>query len=196
MDARGFDDRDRIYAVLRLVALAASVSYALLSLPAGEMRVHVLSASGGFVVYSALAYLLGWPLVRLSDKTRFYVSVAGLDLAFCVLLLVVTGGATSPFYRALYVWIAMFAFFFGRLAELRASLVALAVFVGLYVYDGVLPDPWVFMVQAGGMVMHGPLIGALADRERKRATDLRLARDRLEEANRRLLDEKSQRIHV
>ncbi|MFZ4736525.1 MAG: sensor histidine kinase [Bradymonadia bacterium] len=196
IDARGFDDRDRIYAVLRVVALVATVSYALVSLPAGEMRVHVLLASGGFVAYSAVAYMLGWPLVRLYDKTRFYQSVAGLDLAFCVLLLVLTGGATSPFYRALYVWIAMFAFYFGRVAGLRASLAALAIFLGLYLYDGVLPDPWVFMVQAGGMVMHGPLIGALADRERKRSTDLRLARDRLDEANRRLLEEKSQRIQV
>jgi len=195
-DARTFDDRDRIYAILRIVALACGLAFAFLSVGPGPLRSAVLLAHGAFLLYTVLAYAIGWPLVRLSDKTIFYLSVAALDLVFCIALIALTGGAASPFYRALYVWVAMFAFYFGRIGGMRASVLALTVFFGFHLVDDFRGDPWVLLVQGGGMLMHGPLIGLLTDRERRRAQDLREARDRLAEINTRLVDEQSQRIQV
>jgi signal transduction histidine kinase len=195
-DARTFDDRDRIYAILRIVALACGLAFAFLSVGPGPLRSAVLLAHGAFLLYTALAYAIGWPLVRLSDKTIFYLSVAALDLVFCIALIALTGGAASPFYRALYVWVAMFAFYFGRYGGMRASVLALTIFCGFHLVDDFRGDPWVLLVQGGGMLMHGPLIGLLTDRERRRAQDLREARDRLAEINTRLVDEQSQRIQV
>jgi signal transduction histidine kinase len=195
-DARTFDDRDRIYAILRIVALASGLAFAFLSVGPGALRSAVLLAHGIFLGYTGLAYAIGWPLVRLSDKTIFYLSVAALDLVFCIALIALTGGAASPFYRALYVWVAMFAFYFGRNGGMRASVLALTIFCGFHLVDDFRGDPWVLLVQGGGMLMHGPLIGLLTDRERRRAQDLREARDRLAEINTRLVDEQSQRIQV
>jgi signal transduction histidine kinase len=191
---RGFDDRDRIFAALRVVAFAAVLTFALWSLPEGEMRIHVTLASVAFALYTGGLYGLGWPLSRLFEKSQFYLTVAIIDLAFCIGLMSMTGGAASPFYRALYVWIAMLAFHFGRKTGLRASLIALVVFLLFHLASAFQGDLWVFCVQAGGMLMHGPLIGALTDRERKRAFELRLARDSLAETNARLVEAQSQRI--
>jgi signal transduction histidine kinase len=195
-DARTFDDRDRIYVILRMIALMCGVAYAFLSVSTGPLRSSVLFAHGSFLVYSTLAYAVGWPLARLSDKTIFYLAMAGLDLIFCIALIALTGGAASPFYRALYVWVAMFAFYFGRTGGLRSAVLALTVYSGFHLVDDFRGDPWVLLVQGGGMLMHGPLIGMLTDRERRRAHELREARDRLAEINTRLVDEQSQRIQV
>lgn len=172
-DARTFDERDRIYAALRIVALASGLAFAFLSVGPGPARSAVLLAYGVFLLYTALAYGIGWPLLCLSDKTNFYLPVAALDLVFCIALITLTGGAASPFYWALYVWVAMFAFYFGRSGGLRASVLALTVFCGIHLVDGFRGDPWVLLMQGGGMLMHGPLIGVLTDRERRRAQDLR-----------------------
>ena len=195
-DPRTFDDRDRIYLVLRIVALLCGLTYAFLSVTTGPLRSSVLVAHGAFLLYSSLAYAVGWPLVRLSDKTIFYLGVAAIDLVFCIALIALTGGAASPFYRALYVWVAMFAFYFGRTGGLRASVLALTVYCGFHLVDDFRGDPWVLLVGGGGMLMHGPLIGLLTDRERRRAQELREARDRLAEINTRLIDEQAQRIQV
>ncbi|MEK6606492.1 MAG: HAMP domain-containing sensor histidine kinase [Myxococcota bacterium] len=182
----GFDV-DRIYAVLRVVSLAAGVAYAFVSLGPGLDREAALFAFGGFVVYSVLLYAVGFGILRTGAKPTFYVAAAALDLLFVALLMRLTGDAQSPFYRALYLWIAMFAFYFGRLGGMVASLLALIVFGGFHIADRFAGDPWVLGVQAGGMLMHGPLIGYLVDLQRRRAHDLAEAHRRLREEQAKLV---------
>ncbi len=195
-DARGFDDRDRIYALLRAVALLSGVAFAFVSATPGPLRTAVIAAHSAFLGYSVLAYSIGWPIVRLSDKTLFYLVLAAFDLVFCIILMALTGGAASPFFRALYVWVAMFAFYFGRSGGIRASSIALVVYCSFHLVDDFRGDAWVLAVQGGGMLMHGPLIGLLTDRERRRAQELREARDHLAAMNTQLVEEQSQRIQI
>ncbi|MFN7135320.1 MAG: sensor histidine kinase, partial [Myxococcales bacterium] len=126
----------------------------------------------------------------------FYLVAAGMDLVFVACLMHLTGGAESPFFRALYVWVAMLAFFFGRRGGNFSSGIALTVFLMFQVMSGVPSDLWLFLVHGGGILIHGPIIGALTDRERERAEELRRARDSLAEANRRLLEEQQKLVQA
>lgn len=191
-----FDLRDGVYAGLRAVALGAGATFAIFPLQTQELRQVVLGAFLIFIGYSVLLYVLGWPLLARPNKQRFYLVGAGLDLVFVAALMHVTGGADSPFYRALHVWVAMLAFFFGRRGGNLASGIALTIYLAFQWARGMPKDAWLFLVQGGSILIHGPIIGMLTDRERQRAEELRRARDGLEEANRRLLLEQQKLVHA
>ncbi len=191
-----FDIRDGVYAGLRAVALAAGATFALFPSQAPALRPVVLSAFSVFIGYSVLLYVAGWRLLARPNKQVFYLVAAGLDLVFVAVLMHLTGGADSPFYRALYVWVAMLAFFFGRRGGNFSSGIALTVFLLFQMMKGMPADAGLFLVHGGGILIHGPIIGALTDRERERAEELRRARDGLEEANRRLLLEQQKLVHA
>ena len=191
-----FDAQDRIYALLRVASLFAGLGYSFLSLPQGAVRTAMLLAFAVFVGYSAFLYLVGWRLFYSRAKGAFYVTAGACDLAFVAVLMHLTGDASSPFYRALYLWVATLAFYFGLRGGRIASLLALLVFVGFHLAEGAMGDPWLMAVQAGGMLMHGPLIGYLVDRERKRTEVLREAHGELAQANRRLVEEQAKLIQA
>jgi signal transduction histidine kinase len=194
--AVGLEPIDRVYAWLRLVALAATLGFALISLGPGAERRAVLGALGGFVAYSLLLYLGGWRVLRSSAKARFYIAVAAFDLGFVAVLMALTGGAQSPFYRAFFLWVAMLAFYLGRRGGSAASLAALAVFLAFHVADRFAGDAWLLAAQAGGIVVHGPLIGYLRDRERERAEALRDAGERLAQASRTLVEKQARLVQA
>ncbi len=188
--AGGNEQLDRIYAGLRGLSLLAGLGFASSSLAPGPERTFVLASLAVFTAYSAAAYAVAFRMLgQERGRTPFYATLAVLDLALVAALMHGTGGATSPMYRALYVWVAMIAFFFGYRGGALASLAALSVFVGFHARDRVLGDVWVFLVQAGGVLMHGPLIGKLVDRQRARAEALRVANEGLREAGVRLAEE-------
>jgi signal transduction histidine kinase len=207
---QAFDARDRLYLGLRGVALLVGLAYGFESLGPGSVRLATLGALGTFAVYSALLYVVGWRLLGTRAKGTFYVAAAAVDLVFIAVLMRITGGATSPFYRALYLWIAISAFYFGRRAGLLASTLALLVYGGFEVAAGGPGSPWVVGVIVGGLIMHGPLVGWLADRERVRADEIRSQREQLErereelrrayrdleEANRRLREEQTKLVQA
>lgn len=178
------------------MCLLAGLAYACLSVGPGPARIAILVAFAAFAAYSGLLYLAGWKLLSSELKGRFYVVTAILDLGFVAVLLHLTGGGQSPFYRALFLWVAMLAFYFGRKAGMLASVAALTVFIAFHVPGRFSGDPWVLAAQAGGVLLHGPLIGYLVDRERRRTDALREANGQLADTHRRLLEEQAKVVQA
>jgi signal transduction histidine kinase len=156
----------------------------------------VLIAFAVFCGYGILLYAAGWRLLRTPAKGTFYLIAAALDFVFVVSLILLTGVGESPFYRALYLWVALLAFYFGRWAGIVGSALAVAVFLLFYSRSALDESGWLLAVQAGGMLLHGPLIGYLVDRERKRVDALGRARDRLDAAEQEIVEKKAQLHHA
>jgi len=161
---------DWVYAALRGTALVVGVTYAYLM--RGDRHDDVLLAFGVFAIYGSVAYtILSRELFDPSRRPRFYATLGGADLVFVLILMHLTGGEASPFYRALYLWVAMPAFYFGMRMGTIASAVAFVALVVLF--DVSNQSPWEFLVKAGALLLHGPLIGFLVDRDRENARRVR-----------------------
>ncbi len=184
---------DRIYTGLRGAMLAAGTAYALLGVDGGDHRL-VLAALSVFVAYSAVLHALARR--HPSRRALLYAVTGALDLGLIASIMAATGGAESPFGRALYVWVSTLAFVFGRRAGLGASLSALAVSGAFQATSGASVARWPLAAQAVGMLLHGPLIGLLTDRERARTRALRSAHEQLAALNRRVVGEQSHLIQT
>jgi len=168
----GFEPIDRAYAALRLGALFVGTLYPYLARAGSGVRDSVLIAFAVFAVYGALFYTAGLPWLRHPTlRRRFYAALGAADLAFVIVLMNMTGGQASPFYRALYLWVAMPAFYFGFRTGTIASAVAFLAFIALF--DVSDRNPWEVLVRAGGLLLHGPGIGYLVDRDREHRARLR-----------------------
>jgi signal transduction histidine kinase len=180
--------QDRVFGGLRIALLLAGALYVHVSVAGGGPRALAFVALGAFAA-STVAGAVALPRVfrDRKGKARLYGSLFALDLLVVAALMSATGGAASPLYRALYLWVAVCAFVLGWRGGIAGSLAALAVFVLFLVRDRFPHDPWVYSVQAGGILLHGPLIGGLVDRERRRSAELESARDRLERDQERLV---------
>ena len=161
----GFGPLDQVYAALRGGALLVGVAYIFLVKPEAETGNDVPIAFAVFAAYGAILYAAGLSWVKdPQGKGRFYTLLGACDLAFVVVLIHLTGGEASPFYRALYLWVAMPAFYFGFRTGTLASAAAFIVFMAIY--DGDTHNAWDFLVKAGGLLLHGPVIGFLIERDR------------------------------
>lgn len=170
---------DQAYAGLRVCALLAGLAYPHLARVAAGVRHDVLIAFLVFAAYGSLAYGAAFRWFRSAAfKRRFYALLGAADLAFVLVLMNLTGGEASPFYRALYLWVAMPAFYFGLRTGAIASAVAFCVFV--WFFDLSTKDSWEVLVRAGGLLLHGPLIGYLIDHERTQRLRLRELQARVE----------------
>ncbi|MGC4116509.1 MAG: ATP-binding protein [Myxococcales bacterium] len=198
---QAFDDnqspqvpRDPAMAILRVAIVVLGVIWAYLQ-PGDNQRV-LLQAFGGYAVYSALLYALAYrPLIKGSWQ-KFYLVAGALDLAFAILLIQQTGGIGSPFVRALNLWVALLAFLFGLTIGSIGSVVALAVLFAFDLQAGVPGDPLAVIIRAGGLLLHGPLVGYLSDRERARILTISKGRDDLAEANKKLVTEQAKLIQA
>jgi hypothetical protein len=178
-----FGPVDQVYAALRGGALLIGVAYAYLAKAGAPVRDDVLVAFAVFAAYGALLYTAGLPWLRdPRRKYRFYAALGACDLIFLIALMYLTGGAHSPFYRGLYLWVAMPAFYFGLRTGTVASAVAFVVFVALF--DANDRNAWDFLIRAGGLLLHGPVIGWLVERNREREARLEELEARLAEIER------------
>jgi len=175
-----FDTIDAVYALLRVAALLAGLAYTFLTPMADAPRADVTIVLGAFGVYTIVAYVGGWTLFSTRYKGRFYGTAAALDFGFVVLVMMMTGGGASPMYRAMYVWVAILAFYFGQKGGNVAAAVAFVAYAWFFTMDEVPWDAWTLAVKAGGLLMHGTLIGWLVDRERRRNRELVEARREVE----------------
>lgn len=114
------------------------------------MRDEIIVVHSVFVGYSLLADLIGWPLARVGHKRQFYLGLSAADLVFVVSLIDLTGGSSSPFLRALYVWVAVLAFYFGLRGGIVASTIALLVYAAFHLVSDVPVGARLTAVQAGG----------------------------------------------
>ena len=169
-----FDHVDTAYLLLRAAAILVGGAYAWMSPGAAAIRTELSIAFGVFAAYTAIVYAGGYPLFSTRVKARFYTTTAALDFAFVVVLMLLTGGGDSPLYRALYVWVAMLAFYFGQRGGNWASAIAFFAFAWFFWTDQA-GDAWNIAAKGAGLLMHGPLVGWLVDRERKRAAELSTA---------------------
>ena len=164
---RKLEPIDYAYAALRTAALVVGVSYAYLAVADAQApvqaaaRTDVLLAFGAFAAYGMVVYVLGFGLLTSGRNHGFYAALGALDLGFVIYLMHLTGGDHSPFYRALYLWVAMPAFRFGLRTGTLASAVAFCVFCLFFLTGPV--DAWDALVKCGGLLLHGPVIGYLAD---------------------------------
>jgi len=171
---------DQVYAAARIFALLSGVGYAYLARVGAGVSDSVLLAFGIFALYGALFYTLGLRLLRDAlHKHRFYAALGALDLAFVIALMNLTGGAASPFYRALYLWVAMPAFYFGFRTGTVASAVAFVAFAAFFDLSD--HNPWEALVRGGGLLLHGPGIGYLVERDRGHRDRLRELQARVEQ---------------
>ena len=189
----GFDSRDILYAALRALMLAGGTVWALLTLDAGPMRDGVLAAFGVFTPYCVLLYVAGARILRSGAKDTFYV-VAGLsDVVFLSLLVRASGGAASAALVALAPWSAMYASYFG----LRGGLVTAAVTLGItaaFTATAASTDLWRVASQVTLASIHGPILGYLFDRAGREGRSLGVAREEMNAAHRRLVDEQQNLI--
>ena len=192
------DRMDRVNAGLRLLAALATLSYPLLdatdNLQYGE---QVLVAVLVFIGYSAVLYAVVWrSLVARSKKSNFYVIAAITDLVFAAYIIWLTGGAESPFFRALYLWVAMLAFLFGMRGGGIASVIAMVILATFLVQSEQPLKAWESLVKLGGLFMHGPLIGGLVDINRRRARAFERANRAYEDAHSQLQREQSHTLRL
>jgi signal transduction histidine kinase len=187
LEQSGFDRMDRVNGGLRILAALTILSYPLFY---DHSQRKVLFAVLGFVGYSAALYLGLWrPIVKRFSKAHFYVLTAAIDLVFTVYIIWITGAAVSPFFRALYLWVAMLAFFFGLRGGSIASMVAMLILTYFLMQSPTAVGTWERLIKLGGLVMHGPLIGRLVDIMRRRALEL-------EQAQAQLLKEQSHTLRL
>ena len=189
----GLERVDAVNGSIRVLACGVTLAYPWFGEAASSplMTSGVLNAVFVFMAYSILLYLLCWrPLVR-RDKRLFYFVAAVLDFIFAMYLIYITGGAESPFFRALYLWVAMLAFFFGVRGGGVASIVAV---LALVFFDEELGGGlglWEYLAKVGGILMHGPLIGSLVDANMRRAAAIEEARVEIERKNKELVEEQN-----
>ncbi len=184
----GLSPIDSSYLWLRLGATIAALLYlASPEVPPAEAA-QVLTLLEIFAVYSIGCYALRWDELR-HQSQRFYLQLAFLDLIFVIFLMAVSGGVDSPFFRALFIWTSLLAFRFGYRSGTLASLISCFVFLLFYIHNDFAGSPWTRMVQLGGMLMHGPLIGELTDRHLNRANELSTALAQLKSAHKRVIRE-------
>lgn len=163
MSQKGLAAIDFLYGALRGAALFAGLVYAYLA-PGVQGKEPVL-AFAVFAGYGAAFYALGYRALVTGHKPQFYAVLGAADLVFTIVLMHMTGGEQSPFYRALYLWVAMPAFYFGMRTGTLASGVAFAVY--LWFFSAQKPVPiFNLLVTAFGLLLHGPVIGFLVDRDR------------------------------
>jgi hypothetical protein len=162
-----FDRVDRVYLALRVLALGVGLAYTMLPACSPDQGLDLLISFGVFIAYSVTIYAGGWTLFSTHQKGRFYWTLGALDFVFLVVLVHVTGGGTSPFYRAFYLWIAMAAFYSGQRGGSLASAVAFVAYVWFFWLDEAGEDAWSLVTKVLGLLFHGPLIGYLVDRDRK-----------------------------
>jgi len=174
-----FDHVDRVYAWVRVGALISGLLYALVA--AANVRTDLLIAFAIFSTYSVIVYVGGWTLFATHRKGRFYWTTGALDFLFIVVLIHMTGGGAGPMYRALYLWVAMAAFYSGTRGGNAASAVAFVAFLWFFALDDAGRDLWSLGVKSGGLLLHGPIIGYMVDRDRRYKRELLEARQKLEE---------------
>jgi len=172
-----FDATDRVYLGLRVAALAAGLAYVLSTAGPDGARTDLLVAFGAFAAYSLTIYVGGWTLFKSHLKGRFYWTTGAIDFLFIVLLIHMTGGGAGPMVRALYLWVAIAAFYSGQRGGSLASGAAFVAFVWFFALDEAAQDPFGLSMKAGGLLLHGPVIGFLVDRDRRRERVLRAARE-------------------
>jgi len=204
------DIRDRVLLGLRAASLLTAASFVAVSDAAAQEREAAAVALVVFAGYSLALYLSLWRVFGPGHRGRFYRAASVLDLGFVVALMLMTGGATSPFYRALYLWSAILALNEGLAGGIVGALVSVVVLLSIHAGHGFAADAWVLAVQTGGLLLHGPLIGVIVDRESRHIRELSQARDALHrsnedlsranaalaEANERIVKEHEQILHV
>ena len=187
--------RDLVMAGLRVAIVVCGLLYAAVQ-PAGPHHDVLLQAFLGCGLYSVLLYALAFrPLIKRSWRT-FYLLAGALDLAFLVLLVHQSGGIGSPFVRALNLWVALLAFLFGLTIGSFGSALALAALLFFDAQAGWPGDRLGVLIQAGGLFLHGPLVGYLSDRERSRVRMLSKAHGELRAANRQLVTEQAKLVQA
>ncbi|HEX7479613.1 MAG TPA: hypothetical protein VF331_17540 [Polyangiales bacterium] len=155
---------DYAYAALRTGALIVGVAYGYFGCVGATARTDVLLAFGAFAAYGMVAYVAGFRALSSGHNHGFYAGLGAADLVFVIYLMHLTGGEASPFYRALYLWVAMPAFRFGSRTGTLASALAFAVFVWFFTTGTW--AAWDVLVKGGGLLLHGPVIGYLVERDR------------------------------
>lgn len=150
----------------------------------------------GFGAYSIALYAIAFRRLSRGTGKAFYAFAGALDLAFAVLVVWQTGGVASPFFRALYLWVAICALLFGVRVGTACALIVFGVVLGFDVAAGWPRDYVAILLQAAGLMLHGTLVGYLADRERARVGLLSEARDRLTKANELLVIEQRKLVQA
>jgi signal transduction histidine kinase len=190
-----FDAWDRAYLAIRVASGLSGIAYALVSARPEDPE----SLSTAFLVflgYTLLLYWAGWRLLRTPAKQSFYLVAATIDLAFVTFLISLTGGAASPFYRALYLWLALQAFYFGRRGGLAGAAATILIVLLYHARARFSAGAVELAGQAGGLLLHGALVGFLADRGGRRVAALREAHNRLAEANRVIREEHAKLVQA
>jgi signal transduction histidine kinase len=179
----GLDPTDRWLAALRGVALlGGAIWWAVRPLdhPVDhEAHRRVILLFGAFATYSAVLYAIN--ALRPGRLSQLYRIAMILDLGFVFVLVRITGGMASSFYLALYVLIALHAFYFGIATGWIAALLASF----LYLFADSWPPPIGLSdlgLRLGFFFLVGVYMGGLAERERRE-------RRLVEQLNRELRDQ-------
>lgn len=180
---------DRTYFLMRAAALVVGALYAYIT-PAQQVSDDVLIAFAAFAAYGTVFYVAGYRAMAGEYNRIFYAALGAADLIFVVWLMHLTGAQDSPFFRALYLWVAMPAFYFGLRTGSLASAVAFCTYA--WFFPPADDNLWTFFVKSGGILLHGPLIGYLVERDRRHILALQQANAALQQTLDRLRSAGSQ----
>ncbi len=192
----GFDVRDLIYLLVRTIAIAGGAAWALLTLEPGGTRHAVLEAFGVFAPYCVILYLAGARILRTEEKGTFYFVAFLSDIVFVTALVYVSGGISSPFMPALYLWSALAASYFGLRGGLLTAMVNLGLIASLALFGPLPVTLWSVVFVVAAVVLHGPVVGVLFDLATRSGRRLRAAHDEMALTHQRLVEEQTDLIEL
>ncbi|MFQ5657174.1 MAG: sensor histidine kinase [Candidatus Methylomirabilales bacterium] len=163
----GLDVIDFYFFVLRLLSIVGGYAWLLAAPLAPEVRLLVFRLLLGYALYSGLLYaaILRWP----RNVRWFYLTGLAIDMVFVFSAIHYVGQLQGSFYTALYLLVAIPAFYFGLVVGLAASTTAAVLYVGLYFFGGgpgIFPPSDLALRLAFLFLIAGSL-GLLAERERR-----------------------------
>lgn len=158
---------DRYFFGLRILSILGGYAWLAAAPLTPEARLFMTRLLLGYILYSGLLYvgIFRWPQV----VRWFYLSALVIDMVFVFTAVHYVGQLRGSIYTALYLLVAIPAFYFGLAVGLAAATGAAIVYAGLYVFGG---GPQIFplsdlALRLGFLFLIAGSLGLLAEREHR-----------------------------
>lgn len=158
---------DRYFLILRALSILGGYAWLVFASLAPEPRLFLSRLLASYTLYSGLLYvgIFRWP----RNVRWFYLAALAIDMVFVFSAIHYVGQLRGSIYTALYLLVAIPAFYFGLPVGLAAAATAGIGYAGLYVLGGglqIFPPPDLAL-RIGFLFLIAGSLGLLAERERR-----------------------------
>ncbi|MFQ5552184.1 MAG: sensor histidine kinase [Thermoplasmata archaeon] len=163
----GLDAIDLYFLGLRVLSILGGYAWLVAAPLDPEARLFASRLLLGYTLYSGLLYvgIFRWPKV----VRWFYLSALAIDMVFVFTAVHYVGQLRGSIYTALYLLVAIPAFYFGLTVGLAAAAAATGLYIVLYLYlggPGIFP-PSDLALRLAFLFLIAASLGLLAERERQ-----------------------------